>query len=403
MNSEEKAVKVTHKIAVPSKKELPAKLKTTGIILLAAGLLLIIAAYLTDRTRASFNLVILFMFLASIGVGSLFLVALEYAAGAVWSTPIRRIPEFLSATLLVLPVIAAVLLFNLHDLFHWTHAEAVEHDAVLKSKAPYLNTTFFIIRTAVFLGMWLFFYLWITRNSKKQDSTGDQKLTRLNIKLSAIFIPLFAISITFLAVDWVMSLEPHWLSTIFGVYYFAGTFVAALAATTIAVVLLREKGYFPILLLKDHLYSLGALMFAIINFWAYIAFSQYLLIWYANIPEETSWMFLRWFGSWKYVSIGLIVGHFLIPYFALLSQPAKMNPKRLLIMSVWILVAHWYDVYWLVMPTYSKSGAVLGWMEFAFPVFAAGLLIMIFVIKAKNNNMLPAGDPKLERGINFRL
>jgi hypothetical protein len=200
-----------------------------------------------------------------------------------------------------------------------------------------------------------------------------------------------------------MSLEPHWFSTIFGVYYFSGTILAALAFVTFIVVYMNEKGLLINGIKRDHYYSLGAYLFAFTNFWAYIAFSQFMLIWYANLPEETIWFLQRWEGSWMYVSIALIIIHFIVPYFGLLSQPSKMNPKRLMFMSVWILFAHLVDLYWLIMPTYSREGVALGWMEIGFPILAIGIAVTIFTIKSKKENHVPVGDPKLKRGLDFRL
>ncbi|HEX2865459.1 MAG TPA: quinol:cytochrome C oxidoreductase [Ignavibacteriales bacterium] len=383
-------------------KEFPRSVSILGWGLLALGIILIVVSFFIDRTRSSFNILISFMFLMSIGLGSLFLVALEYVAGAVWSTPIRRVSEFLSTILFIIPVLAVPLYFSMHEVFHWSHSELLRQDAVLAGKSPYLNVPFFIIRTLVCFAIWLLFYILIVRNSEKQDELKSQAITTRNIRSSAVFMPVFAITITLAAIDWMMSLEPHWFSTIFGVYYFAGTILAALASATIAVVLFIRKGYFTNIT-EDHLYSLGALLFAFVNFWAYIAFSQYLLIWYANLPEETTWFLLRWQGSWKIVSIALIVIHFIVPYFGLLSQPSKMNPRRLMFMSVWILFAHLFDLYWLIMPTFSRTGVTLGWMEFAFPIAAVGLVIVFFTLKAKNTNIIPIGDPKLQRGLDFRL
>ncbi|MGD8779349.1 MAG: quinol:cytochrome C oxidoreductase [Ignavibacteria bacterium] len=386
-----------------TKKEFPPVLSKVGFILTLVGLVLVVLAYFVDHTRSAFNNLILLMFLTSIGLGSLFLVALEYVMGNVWSVPFRRIVEFFGAILLILPVVFIPIYFNLHDLFHWTHLEAVEADKALKGKSPYLNAQFFIIRAIVFIGLWILFYLFIQKNSKKQDETADQKLTTKNIRLSAFFMPIFALSITFASIDWMMSLEPHWFSTIFGVYYFSGTVLAALATATFFIIYLSEKGYLVKGLGSDHYYSLGALMFAFTNFWAYIAFSQFLLIWYANLPEETFFFLNRMEGSWVYVSIALIFVRFVIPYFALLSQPSKMDPKRLKFISIWVLFAHMVDLYWLIMPTYSKDGIAFGWIEIAFPILAYGILILVFSVKAKNNNLVAVGDPKLIRGINFRL
>jgi hypothetical protein len=143
-------------------------------------------------------------------------------------------------------------------------------------------------------------------------------------------------------------------------------------------------------------------MFGFVNFWAYIAFSQFLLIWYANLPEETDWFIKRWTGGWEYVSIVLIIVHFVVPYFALLMQDAKMDPKRLKLMAIWILFAHLLDMYWLVMPSYGE-GVPLSWMEIGFPVLLVGLAMVVLTFKVKNNSLVPVGDPKLQRGLGFRL
>lgn len=383
------------------KKELPSKVQTIGLSLFIIGLVLVVLGYITDPTRSAYNNIIGFTFLASIGVGSLFLVALEYVSGAVWSTLFRRVSEALSSLIIFLPLIVIPLLFNVNDVFHWTHPNPA--DKTMMKQAPYLNINFFIIRVFGFCLIWMFFHYAIVKNSVKQDKTHDQALTRKNIKLGVIFIPLFAFTISFTAIDWLMSLEPKWFSTIFGVYYFSGTVLSALAAATIIIVLLSERGYFIAGITPDHYYSLGALLFAFINFWAYIAFSQFLLIWYANLPEETIWFLARWQGNWKIISVGLIFVHFIIPYFGLLSQPSKMNPKRLLAMSVWILFAHYYDLFLLTMPNFSKDGISFGWIELGYPILIAGLIILVLVYKTKKQNLVPVGDPKLKRSIDFTL
>jgi hypothetical protein len=384
-----------------NKKELPSKIQTVGFGLLILGLVIVILGYIFEPTRSAYNNIVGLTFLISIGVGSLFLVALEYVTGAVWSTPFRRVIEFLSTNIYFIPILAIPLLLNIDNIFSWTHPAPA--DKMLQAKAPYLNESFFIIRVAVFWIIWLGFYYFIAKNSVKQDEDKNQAHTTNNLKLSAIFMPVFAITISFAAIDWLMSLQPTWFSTIFGVYYFSGTVLAALAAGTIFIVLLNEKGYFVEGLKSHHYYSLGALLFAFINFWAYIAFSQYLLIWYGNLPEETQWFLLRWNGNWKIISIGLVFVHFIIPYFGLLSQPSKMNPRRLLVMSGWILFAHYYDLYWMAMPSYDKMGIGFGWIELGFPILIAGLIILVFNYKAKWQNLVPIGDPKLKRGIDFRL
>lgn len=387
------------------RKEIPSGLSKLGWILLAIGVLFGALAFFTDSTRASFNYIVAFAFMISIGVGSLFLIALEYAVGAVWSVPIRRIVEFFAAVIPFLAVLVIPLLINLHDIFHWSHAEALAEDEILQGKSPYLNVSFFVIRAVVLIGTWSLFYVLFIRNSKKQDHTADQNLTKKNIRLSVIFIPVFAITITISAIDWLMSIEPHWFSTIFGVYFFSGTVIAALAAATLATVLLKEKGYLHPKITNDHLFSLGGLLFAFVNFWAYIAFSQFMLIWYADLPEETFWFLQRWEGSWAVFSILLIIIHFIVPYAMLVSNPAKSDPKRLKFIAVWLLLAHLLDLFWLVMPETPglEGGYFFSWIDLVFPFFIAGVVILIFNLKAGRGNLLPVGDPKLKRGLDFHL
>lgn len=386
-------------------KELPSSLKKNGILFFIVGLFLAIVAFFVDRERAVFNYLVLFAMLVSIGLGSLFLVALEYITNADWSVPFRRIPEFLSGILPLLFILVIPLLIFNHDLFHWTHKELVEQDPILKGKEPYLNMTFFIIRVIAFISIWILFYWLIGKNSFKQDETKDQNLTRKNVVLSAVFVPIFAITITFTSIDWLMSLEPHWFSTIFGVYYFSGTVIAALSVVTLIVVHLKEKGYYSPWISEDHLYSFGALLFGFVNFWAYIAFSQFLLIWYANLPEETFWYLARWEGSWSIFSVLLIFVHFVVPYAVLLSQPSKMDPKKLKFISIWLLFAHLLDLFWLVMPNMSKmkSGYYFSWIDLVFPVLGIGIVMIVFHYFSKNKNLIPVGDPKLQRGLNFHL
>ncbi len=385
------------------RKELKTKYFTWGIVLLIIGLVGGIFGYIVDNERAAFANVIALTWITSIGIGAMFLIAIEYIVGAVWSVPFRRVAEFLSSLVLVAPLVALPALLNLHSIFHWSHIDAVETDFVLKNKSPYLNESFFYIRFIVTFLLWFLFYFMITRNSRIQDNTKDQSLTKKNAVLSAIFLPIFAITVTFFAIDWLMSLEPHWFSTIFGVYYFAGSVLATLAAFTFIAIKMHDNEYFSVKMSNDSFYSMGALLFAFTNFWAYIAFSQFMLIWYANLPEETFWYIARGNGSWMIWSLGIIVVKFIVPYAILLPQPAKSDKKRLKIVSLWILFGHFYDLYWLAMPTLNPAGVSISWIDFVFPAFAVGLLIVVFHIVSKNKNLVPIGDPRLRRGIEFKL
>jgi hypothetical protein len=388
-------------------KPLPGKVSRTGWILLVIGAIGIALAFVVNSERAMFNYLIMYMFILSISVGSLGLVGLEYISGASWSTPFRRISEFLASVIPLLLILVIPIVFGMHDLFEWTHTEVVAEDPILKGKEAYLNTPFFLVRVGVTYALWMLFYFIFIRNSRKQDTTKDPNLTRTSIRFSAVFAPLFMITLTIAAIDFIMSLEPHWFSTMFGVYYFAGTVLAAFAALTLISVLLKQNGFLDKKISNSHFYSMGVLMFAFTVFWAYIGFSQFMLIWYADIPEETFWFMMRTQGTWEYVSYGLLVIHFIIPFIALLPRTVKTNLARLKTMAIWLLFAHYYDLYWLVMPTYThrmgSQDAVFGWMELVFPIAAVGLLIIMFSMQAKRHNLMPIGDPKLEAGLNFHL
>jgi hypothetical protein len=395
---------------VYEKKALPGTVATTGIALLVVGLLLGGVSFMMDPLRTQFASIMLFMFLAGVGVCALFMIAIEYITGAVWSVPLRRIFEITGSTVLFLPVFAVPALLGMNNLYEWTNMGT---DEVLLRKAPYLNQPFFLIRFAVILGLWMLFYKLFSGNSRKQDTTGDQTMTSKNIKLGAMFIPVFGLSITALSIDFVMSLEPHWFSTMFGVNFFAGSLISSLAVLTITCIMLNESGYLVKGIIGDHYYSLGFGMFAGTVFWTYTAFSQCMLIWYANQPEETTWFIHRWGNGWWVVSSALIIIQFVIPFFGLIQRKNKRNPSRMLAMSMWLIFAHCFDLYWMVMPVYdqvqakanhvAQMGPTISWAEVAMVLIAAGFLITHFQFKAKKLNLVAVGDPKLQRGINFRL
>lgn len=382
---------------------LPHKFVITGIVIFVAGLIWMLAAFLVDPLRAKYNYLIMLAFTGSIVAGSLFLIAIEYIGGADWSTPLRRIPEFLTGMLLPLSIMAIPFIFFIPDIYHWAHMSEKLGDIILLGKLPYLNVPFFIVRYALIFLLWYVFYLLFTHNSFRQDVDGDQIHTRNNIRLSAIFMFVFAATITTIAVDWIMSLEPHWYSTIFGVYYFSGTVVAALALTSFVGVNLYNRKLLHPRMKIDSFYSLGTLMFAFNIFWAYIAFSQYLLIWYANLPEETFWFIDRMQHGWGTMSTVLIIVHFVIPFFLLLLRSTKTNLNMLRFTGLWLMMAHYFDLYWLIMPTFSKTEVVLGWMEFGFPLIPAGFAMFVFAWQSKRRNLVPIKDPKLERGLHFHL
>lgn len=384
------------------KKDLPVKVNKIGWYLTLAGLLIIIISYFNNVPRSLFNNLIGLIFLMGIAVGSLSLVALEYISGAVWSTPMRRVSEFLSSSLPFIIILSIPLLINFQDVYKWAQPQIANADLLIQQKSKYLNYPFFVLRFAVTILILYGFHFVFTRNSRKQDESKEQRLTARNIKFSAVFMPVAAILLTVQVIDWIMSLTPHWYSTIIGFYFLTTIVLAGLAASTYTVVVLNENGYLHPGINEDHYYSFGALLFAMTNFWAYIAFSQFLLIWYGNMPEETSWFMMRWAGNWRYLSLAMIIVRFAIPYAGLLSYNSKVDPKNLKRMSLYILFAHFFDLYWLIMPAYSDT-IVFSFYEIGFPLLIIGVLILVFYAQAKKYNLVPIGDPKLQRGLDFHL
>jgi len=392
-------------------KEFPNSIGKIGMMFLIIGALLTAIAFFVDPERATYASLIGFMFLISIGMGAMFFIAVEYISDVVWSVPFRRITEYMTNLLWIAPLFAIPTIINILShghMYHWVHPG---NDVILLAKSSYLNEGWFIIRTVGVLGVVFLFKLYMVSNSKKQDDDNDQKYTKRNVIASAPFLAVFAIGITIIAIDYMMSLEPHWFSTIYGVYYFAGTFCATVAVLTLFSVTLNEKGLLIDGINSDHYYSMGGYMFAFTAFWMYIAFSQYMLIWYANMPEETFWFIPRLEGIWGYATFTLLIVKFIVPFGLLINRQSKIEPKRLKFSAYWILAAHFYDLYWLIYPTYSKQiehhghhfSSLNFWMEIGIAVFVIGIIMTVVKASAKNSNLVPIGDPKLERALNFHI
>ena len=291
-----------------------------------------------------------FMFFLSLALGAMFFVLTHWVTRASWSVVLRRMAEHIMGTLPLFALLFIPIVLGMHDLFHWTDVDAVEHDPLLQAKSGYLNTPFFLARAAFCFLCWVALALWFKRRSVNQDSSGDVATTLRLIQLSAPALFVYALTVTIAAVDWVMTLDPHWYSTMFGVYYFAGSLVGIFAFMSLLAVAMRRAGLLGGTVTLEHLHDLGKLLFAFTVFWAYIAFSQYFLIWYANIPEETVFYSHRAEGSWLAVSQMLMWGHFGVPFLFLMSRKIKRKAGLLVLGSIWMLVMHFMDLHWLIMP-----------------------------------------------------
>jgi hypothetical protein len=289
-----------------------------------------------------------FFFLSLALAGILFL-ALHYLSSAGWWAVFRRVPEAMMGFVPVAALLILPLYFGRHALYPWTHPETLRHDKVVAAKSAYLNTPFFFSRMLVFLALWSLFAFLLRRTSLAQDRAASGEHRRM-VRTSAFFIVTFAVSFSLASFDWLMSLDPRWFSTIFAVYTFAGLLSSGIAAITLVVVVLRRQGVLAEFVQESHLHDLGKLLFAFSTFWAYIWVSQYLLIWYGNIPEEVTFYALRTSGGWAPLFFLTPVLNWLIPFCVLLPRAAKRNPRTLQWVAVTVLLGHWLDLYVLVAP-----------------------------------------------------
>ena len=394
------------------KPHVHAGVSRVAIVLIVLGAIGCIAALPGEAGRARFAFGYLwgFSFLWSVVLGCLFFVGLQHVTSSIWSVVVRRIAESFTAPmwllgLLFIPVLLFVILPNQFPVFPWTDAELMEHDHILHGKQAYLNVPFFIVRAVAFFTIWIGFARYFVRTSLKQDrGAGGVSATLSMRKVAAPFTIIFGVTATFAGIDWLMSINPYWFSTIFGVYVFSGMVLAALAAITIVLVRLRDSGRLPAgLITKDHLYNLGALLFAFTSFWGYIAFSQYMLIWYANVPEETFYLYDRVSSGWIGVSVALALIRFVIPFLLLLSRHAKMNTGILFWTSVLVLGGQLLDLYWLIMPELHREHPILGWREVGPLLLLVGLLVMYVSRFLGRHAPLAVGDPLLAQSRAFRL
>ncbi|MDF9796914.1 hypothetical protein OKW21_002177 [Catalinimonas alkaloidigena] len=341
------------------------------------------------------------VFFTGLGVIGLFFVALQYASQAGWSAGIKRIPEAFGAWLPFAGILMLVVfLVGGHTIFHWTHEYLYDesdprYDAIIAGKRGYLNTPFFLIRMAIYFGVWYWMYRLIRKESLAEDLNGGVTHYHKMVKYSTIFIVFFAITSSTSAWDWTLSIDTHWFSTMYGWYNFASWFVSGLAAITLCVVILRENGYITIVS-SEHLHDLGKFVFAFSIFWAYIWFGQFLLIYYANIPEETIY-FLERLESDYYSPFffGTLILNFFFPFLVLMTRDSKRHTIFLKMVCVVVMVGQWLNFYLMITPGILKENGSLGFVELGTTmIYLAGFLFVVLnnlskaPLVAKNHPML---------------
>ncbi|HVF28042.1 MAG TPA: hypothetical protein VM943_07370 [Pyrinomonadaceae bacterium] len=349
-----------------------------------------------------------FMFVVGIAVGSLAILMLQHLTGGAWGLVIRRILEASTRTLPLLAVMFIPVALGIHSLYEWSHADVVAADSILRHKSPYLNIPFFLVRAAFYFAAWFALAYFLNKWSLDQDHTGDPRVRRRLQTISAPGLVLFGLTVTFAAVDWGMSLEPHWFSTIYGLLVMAAWGLTAMAFTITALVMLSKREPMSHVYAPSHFHDLGKLLLAFVMIYAYFAFSQFLIIWSANLPEEISWYLRRLRGGWQLIGLAVVVLHFALPFALLLSRDLKRNARRLVLVALLVLVARGIDWVYLIAPaSYHGEGGdhpeVQLLIDFV-TMFAAiiglgGIWLWYFLRQLRQRPLLPVGSPDLDNAL----
>ena len=387
----------------PGPLPMSAGLRITSIVLMAIGVVTFALTLMKNPDRAWFSYLTSYYYFFLLAIGGLFFASIQHLTRAGWSVNVRRFCEAFTGYLPVAAVGALLLLVAGHHLYEWMDKAAVAEDELLRHKSAYLNVPFFLIRTVVFFALWMLFRGKLVGMSLTQDKTGEDALSEKSVGWSIGFLLTFAISFSLFAVDLIMSLQPHWFSTIFGVYCFAGLFQSTMAAMILLILYCRKQGLLEGYVDENHLHDLGKFMFAFTVFWAYIAYSQYMLIWYANMPEETVFYIPRVSGTWMYMSAALLLFKFIVPFLVLLSRRAKRNPAVLTVTAVMILVMQYVDLHWLIYPNLDDQNVLLGLPEVGlFCGFLGAFLFTTFTFLSKNA-IVPLKDPRLQESMHHHV
>lgn len=396
-------ISVERYTATPKLMPVAGGLGVLGLVLTAVG-------FFTDARATSHSYLIAFAYWVGISVAALLMVAIFHTAKAKWMTVLRRAMETMAVSVPIFAVLFLGLIPGLKHLYPWVPGadasllqdfSAVELEHLGHKQHGYLNIPFFAVRQVIYFGVWIFVSHRLHAWSTRQDEGGDLALTVKARMFSPGSLPFLALTITFAAFDWMMSLTPLWQSTIFGVYYFAGSFLAAFCILVIASVNAQGKDLYGNLVTPAHYHNLGKLMLAFTAFWAYIGFSQFMLIWIANIPEEAPWYNVRIFGPWRNLSASLFFLHFLLPFGILLSRNLKLQPRKLAVVAVYLLTIHAVDLYWLVWPAFSPGGPSFHWTIVTAFVGVGGISVAFALFRIRGKYTVPVKDPYIAESLRY--
>jgi hypothetical protein len=380
---------------MPELAQYQSRLLTAG----GVGLLVSVAGWFFNPTQFYQSYLMAYMFCLSVTLGCLALGMVHQLSGGAWGIVIRR-PIGAAARLLPMMTLLFVpVVVGMHHLYPWTRAAIVANDDLLQAKRAYLNVPFFLARAAIYFAAWNAISYWLNRWSLDQDRSGDPQIARKMQRVSAGGLIVYGLTITFASFDWLMSLEPHWYSTIYGVLIMGGQGLSGMAFLIGVLVWLSRRSPLDRVIVKAHFHDLGNLMLAFVMLWAYFAFSQYLIIWAGNLPQEIAWYVHRLQTGWRFVGIALIAFHFVIPFVLLLSRTIKRDAHLIVKVAIGMLVVRLVDLFWLIAPEFHTNGIAVSWLDVVLPLSLGAFWLGCFISQLRRRTILPVHDPEFDEAL----
>ena len=380
---------------IPDLRRLQRPLLVAGI----AGLIVSALGGLFNPTQFFQSYLMGYMLCLGTTLGCLALGMVHQLSGGAWGVVLRRPIGGAVRVLPLLTLLFLPILFGMSRLYIWTHADVVAADEVLQHKRLYLNVSFFVARAALYFLVWNGISYYLNAWSLEQDRTGDPRIARRMQRLSAGGLVAYGLTITFASFDWLMSITPHWYSTIFGVLIIGGQGLSALAFLILAITWLSRRPPLDRIIMPEHFHDAGNLMLAFVMLWAYFSFSQYLIIWAGNLPAEISWYQHRLQTGWRAIGVALVIFHFVVPFLVLLSRQAKRTSTSLAQIAILVLAARVVDLFWLIAPDFHRNGFSISWLDILLPFSLAAIWLAAVVWQLRGRAILPVHDPEFDETI----
>ncbi len=377
-----------------------AQLQRGGLALGLVGTVLLVLGYLQDPTQFFRSYLIGYLFWLGPTLGGLCIVMLHNMTGGAWGFSIRRLLKGSMRNLPLMTVLFVPLLLGIHELYEWSHADAVAADPILQRKALYLNVPFFVARAGIYFTAWIAIAYGLIRMAARYDRSLDTNALRKMKTLSGLGLCVYVLTMSFASFDWGMSLEPHWFSTIYGLHFVIGQVLSTLCLAVIAASRLAAHEPFSRWFERSHFHDLGNLTMAFVMLWAYVSFSQFLIIWSGNLPEETPYYLNRLHDGWQVMALILVVFHFAVPMLILLGRRTKRNRQRLAAIAMGIFAIRFIDAYWLIAPAFSHGeGPHFSWMDVVAPLTIGGLWMGLFARNVRGRPLVSLQDANLLKNL----